>query len=73
MDRVIWRPIKAMHCEKVKQDVTLEARVVFPASFLPMQPPRVIAHRCSMGLECNSIDKPGCKWAGTLPDYDPFL
>lgn len=73
MDRVVWKPIKEMHCEKMRQDVVLEAQVVFPANFMPMQSPRVISHRCSMGMQCNSIDKPSCKWAGTLPDFDPFL
>ncbi len=70
---VTWKSIKVQHCERVDEDVALQARVVYPASFLPEQPPRILAHRCSKGLECNQIDKPTCLWAGTLPGFDPFV
>jgi hypothetical protein len=70
---VTWKSIKVQHCERVDDDVALQARVVYPASFLPEQPPRILAHRCSKGLECNQIDKPTCLWAGTLPGFDPFI
>jgi hypothetical protein len=69
---VTWKAIKVQYCERVDEPVALQARVVYPASILPEQPPRILAHRCSKGLECNQIDKPTCLWAGTLPGYDPF-
>lgn len=72
MSCVTWKSIKVQHCERVDEEVALEARVVYPASFLPEQPPRILAHRCSKSLECNQIDKPTCLWAGTLPGHDPF-
>jgi hypothetical protein len=53
--------------------VALEADLVYPADMLPDQAPRVLAHRCSMGLECNQDSRPSCLWAGTNPGVDPFV
>ena len=72
MARVIWAPIKRRMCERMAEEVALEARMVLPADLLPDQPPRVIAHRCSHGIRCNLFNRPSCCWAGTLPEYDPF-
>jgi hypothetical protein len=69
---VMWKPIKEQRCERMDEEVALEARIVYAAEFLPDQPPRILAHRCSKGLECNQMDTPTCIWAGTLPGYDPF-
>jgi hypothetical protein len=69
---VTWKAIKEKRCERVGEQVALEARVVYPAEFMPDQPPRILAHRCSKGLECNQMDSATCVWAGTLPGYDPF-
>jgi hypothetical protein len=49
----------------------LETELVHPIDLLP-DPPRVIAHRCSNGMDCNSTDNPSCIWAGTNPNHDPF-
>jgi hypothetical protein len=73
MPVVIWKTMKRTSCDRVGEDVSLEARVVYPAEFLPDQPPRILAHRCSKGLECNQMNTPTCMWAGTLPGYDPFI
>jgi hypothetical protein len=67
-----WKPIQRTVCERVGKEAALEVRLVYPSDFMPDQPPRVLGHRCSHGLECNQLDKPTCCWAGTLPDYDPF-
>lgn len=67
-----WESEKRQLCDRVNEEVTLEARVVYPAEHLSFQPKRVLAHRCSKGLECNQFDKPSCIWAGTQPNYDPF-
>ncbi len=67
-----WEIIKVSYCEHVGEEVALEAEVVYPASFLPEQAPRIITHRCSRGLACNSFQQPCCCWAGTNPDIDPF-
>ena len=69
---VMWKSIKEQRCERVGEEVALEARIVYAAEFMPDQPPRILAHRCSKGLECNQMDSPTCIWAGTLPGYDPF-
>jgi hypothetical protein len=73
MPVVVWKTMKSKNCERVHEVVSLEARVVYPADFLPDQPPRILAHRCSKGLECNQMNSPTCMWAGTLPGYDPFI
>jgi hypothetical protein len=54
------------------EEVVLEVQRVYGADILPDQPPRLLARRCSQGLACNMMERPACKWAGTLPGYDPF-
>jgi hypothetical protein len=66
-----WEVSKVCFCEHVKQDVALEAEILYPLDFLP-DPPRVLSHRCSLGMQCNQFAGPACVWAGTNPDYDPF-
>jgi hypothetical protein len=68
-----WQPVKVCICHHVGEEVALEADVVYPAEWLPEQPPRIIAHRCSHGLACNLDGRPSCVWAGTNPAIDPFL
>jgi hypothetical protein len=72
MPWVEWRPVQRDFCDRVHEQVVLEAQVVFPPDMLPDQPPRVLGHRCSLGLQCNAMDRPTCCWAGTLPGFDPF-
>jgi hypothetical protein len=67
-----WESIKVHYCERVKADVTLDAQVIYPADFLPDQPPQVVGHRCSHAYTCNLDGRPSCIWAGTNPAYDPF-
>lgn len=69
----VWKPIKSCFCHHINQDVSLEAEVVFPAEWLPDQSPRILAHRCSLGLECNQDDRASCVWSGTNPAVDPFI
>ncbi len=73
MATVAWKDLKISMCDRIGEEVQLQARVVYPASIMPETPPRVLAHRCSKGMECNLQDRPACQWAGTLPGYDPFL
>jgi len=68
-----WQSIKTCYCQHVKHEVDLEADIVFPASWLPEQKPRILAHRCSYALECNLDDRSSCIWSGTNPMIDPFL
>ena len=72
MAKSFWKPIKRSMCDRVNEEVFLEARVVYPSGILASQPPRIEGHRCSKGLDCNLFDKPTCCWAGTQPGYDPF-
>lgn len=72
MAKKTWEVSKVCYCEHVGQKVALETELVYPAEFLPDQPPRVRGHRCSHGVNCNRMDKAACVWAGTNPDYDPF-
>ena len=66
-----WETSKVCYCEHILGEVALETEVLYPTDFLP-DPPRVLAHRCSHGVECNHLAKAACVWAGTNPDYDPF-
>ena len=67
-----WYVSKVCYCEHVGREISIETQVVLPAEYLPEQAPRVIAHRCSDALECNSINKPACAWCGTNPNYRPL-
>jgi hypothetical protein len=67
-----WEVIKVSYCEHIGEEVALEAEIVYPATFLPDQAPRIVAHRCSHGMTCNNFQQPSCCWAGTNPGYDPF-
>jgi hypothetical protein len=72
MSERIWEVSKTIFCEHVNEKVSLETEVVYPGDFLPDQPPRILAHRCSHGMSCNQVSKPACNWAGSNPGYDPF-
>ncbi len=67
-----WQPIKVRYCTHTGAEVALEAELVYPAEWLPDQGPRVRAHRCSRGLDCNLDGRASCIWAGTNPVIDPF-
>jgi hypothetical protein len=66
-----WEVTKRRYCEHVRREVALETEVLYPMDFLP-DPPRVLAHRCSDGVQCNQSSKVACVWSGTNPDFDPF-
>jgi len=66
-----WQMSKVRYCERVGHEIALETQVVYPAEYLPDQPPRILAHRCSNAMECNRIDRMTCAWCGTNPDYKP--
>jgi len=72
MSERIWEISKSCFCDRLNQQVTLEVERVYPGEHLPDLEPRVLAHRCSNGLECNQSTKSACLWAATNPDYDPF-
>ena len=67
-----WQTIKVQYCHHVQEDIGMEAEVVYPAEWLPDQPPRLLAHRCSRGMTCNLEGRPSCIWAGNNPNFDPF-
>ena len=67
-----WQVIKVRYCQHIEHEVGLEVEEIYPADFLPDQPPRVNAHRCSHAFSCNLDGRPSCTWAGTNPAYDPF-
>ena len=71
MAQKMWQIAKICYCERVGHEIRLETEVVYPAEYLPYQPPRVLAHRCSNALECNKIDKMVCAYCGTNPNYKP--
>jgi len=68
-----WEVVKVCYCQHVGKEVGLEAQVVYPAEWLPDQPPRIVAHRCSAAIACNLDERASCVWAGTNPAYDPFV
>jgi hypothetical protein len=67
-----WEAVKIRFCEHAGSEVSLEAEKVYPIDILSDQPARLLAHRCSRGLECSQDNKAACVWAGTNPNYDPF-
>ncbi len=71
MAEKVWEVTQHCFCEHVHEDVALESEVVYPIDLLP-DAPRVVAQRCSRGIQCNQFNKAVCVWAGTNPDYDPF-
>lgn len=73
MAQTSWETLKIQYCHHIKQEVGLQAEVVYPADFLPDQPPRVLSHRCSHAFACSLDGRPSCIWAGTNPIVDPFL
>ena len=68
-----WQTLKVSYCHHVGAEVDLQAELVYPAEWLPDQPPRILVHRCSRGVACNLEGKPACIWAGTNPMIDPFI
>jgi len=67
-----WETVKVQYCDRIGCEVSLEAQMVYPAEYLPDQPARLTARRCSHGLECNRGEAMACVWAGTNAEYDPF-
>ncbi len=67
-----WEAVKIRYCDHAGSEVALEAEKVYPSEFLSDQPARLLAHRCSRGVECSLNNQAACVWAGTNPDYDPF-
>jgi hypothetical protein len=67
-----WVKMKVRYCDHAECEVALESEQVLPAEHLPEQPARIIAHRCSRGVECSLLKDPTCVWAGTNPGFDPF-
>ena len=67
-----WEAVKIRFCDHAGSEVALEAEKVYPSDILSDQPARLLAHRCSRGLECSQNNKATCVWAGTNPNYDPF-
>lgn len=77
MAKKIWQTIKVQNCQHANDgrggEVALEAEVLYPEEHLPDQGPRVVAHRCSQGVECSLLlSESACVWAGSNPAYDPF-
>lgn len=71
MAKKVWQVEKTKYCEHVQEVIAIEAEVVYPAEHLPDQAPRILARRCSKGMECNLMDKPACALCGTNPDINP--
>lgn len=68
----VWQKIKVQYCRHAGGEVALEAEVLYPSEHLPDHGPRVVAHRCSLGVDCGLLSEASCVWAGTNPFYDPF-
>lgn len=72
MTEKIWQTIKVQHCSRAGTEVSLEAQVIYPADQMPDQGPRILAHRCSHGIDCGLLEEHSCVWSGNNPTYDPF-
>ena len=68
-----WEVIKVLYCHHVNEKVGLEAQVIYPAEWMPDQPPQIVAHRCSKAFACRMDGRSSCVWAGTNPSVDPFI
>ncbi len=68
-----WKILKVRYCNHAGKEVSLDAEVVYPAEWMPDQPPRVISHRCSNAIRCRLFNRGACLWSGANPTYDPFL
>ncbi len=68
-----WVSIKVRYCHHVNRKISLQAEMIYPAEWMPDQPPRIAAHRCSHAFACNLDGRPSCVWAGTNPAFDPFI
>jgi hypothetical protein len=71
MAELVWEVSKVSFCDHVKREAALETEMLYPADTLP-DPPRILSHRCSLGMQCNQFAQATCIWAGTNPDVDPF-
>ena len=71
MAQKTWEVTRVCFCEHVNREVALEAEMIYPVDHLP-DPPRLVSHRCSLGVQCSQFRQAACKWAGTNPDLDPF-
>mgnify|MGYP003383614515 FL=1 len=68
----VWQTVKVQYCRHAGSEVALEAEVLYPGEHLPDQGARIVAHRCSRGMECGLLEEASCVWSGTNPAYDPF-
>jgi len=55
-----WEAVKIRHCDHAGGEIALEAEKVYPVDVLSDQPPRLLAHRCSRGLECSQNSQSSC-------------
>ncbi|MCI0521176.1 MAG: hypothetical protein L0Z70_13095 [Chloroflexi bacterium] len=69
----LWETIKTHYCHHVQAEVGFQADLVYPPEWLPDQPPRILARRCTQGLGCNLDERASCTWAGSNPGIDPFI
>jgi len=51
----VWESVKVRYCDHVKSEVSLEAQVVYPAEWMPDQPPQVLSHRFSLAFPATWI------------------
>lgn len=70
MAETIWQVEKIAYCAHAGREIAIETAVVYPAEHLPDQPPRILARRCSNGIECNLLEKAACALCGTNPSLD---
>lgn len=68
----IWEVFQTRYCERASSEVNLEAKKVLAPEVLGEQPARIVAHRCSNGLDCMMFGQAGCTWSGSNPTLDPF-
>ena len=61
-----WEVIKVSYCEHAGEEVALEAEVVYPASYLPEQAPRIIAHPAAWPVTVSA--SPAAVGRGPTPD-----
>lgn len=73
MTTTAWVVVDTIQCDRVGQKADLlEQREYFEHQLTDVgRPYRVLAHKCSFGLECNLAEQ-RCQWSYINPNYNPF-
>lgn len=69
-----WTVINKAWCVRLNREADLLEERAYPDDVLNIggETYQVLGHKCSLGIVCN-LSGFACRWAGTNPNYDPFV